>query len=149
MYGYMDVYILYIYIYINRTLSFCLRGLPFWGIHFQDSDFCWTALSVCGGLPFGGIHLQDSDFFEEFFLSVWSPLHGIHFQNNYFMFRNYVRSWLLVWVTLVMDPIPPSPSDQSLKLWIKSGLPTQLSSTTLNKKYNFSWGRLPPPQTSL
>ena len=41
-----------VYVYIG---SFCLCGLPFGGIHFQDSDFL-------RGLPFGGIHLQDSDF---------------------------------------------------------------------------------------
>ena len=37
---------------------------------FLRSYFCLR------GLPFGGIHFQDSDFFDELFLSVGSPLRG-------------------------------------------------------------------------
>ena len=50
---------------------FFLWGLPFGGIHFQDSIF-FEEWFLSARSPFGGIHFQDSDFFEELFLSVGS-----------------------------------------------------------------------------
>jgi hypothetical protein len=104
----VSIYI-YIHIYIYRERErdiscFLLWGLPFKGIHFQNPDCFWSALSVCGvsplgesiyriltfwksdfclrGLPFGGIHVQNPELFAEFIQSAGSPLWGNPFSES-------------------------------------------------------------------
>ena len=75
--------VIYIYIYmLIHISSFCLWRIPPLGesifriLTFLKSLFCLR------GLPFGGIHFQSPDLFEELFLSVGSPLLGNPFSGS-------------------------------------------------------------------
>ena len=61
-----------------------MSGLAFWvsGLVLGCLDLFYISSFCLRGLPFGGIHFQDPYLFEEFFLSAGSPLLGNPFSES-------------------------------------------------------------------
>ena len=129
------------------------------GIHFQNPLFLLNTSVCLRGLPFGRIHFENPDLFDEFFVSVGSPLRenpfseswlvwrvffcphdlpfgGMHFQNPY-LFEEFCLS--------AVSPLLGNLFSESIFfLWaLSSELWGTLWSSGLGKPAAWVWGNLP------